>query len=506
MLRLYTRQMNGGKGVLMMLLCGWARATAQDASAACATCHREIAAVYRTTPMARTSSRGVVALPKQDATVGPYRLLTAGILQYPGGERKLEFTLGSGSSGHSYLFRRDGYLYQAPVSYYRSMLTFDHSPGYSPERLEMARAVEPACLQCHTTGMQPVAGTQNRFADPPYREDGIGCERCHGSGAAHRKAPRRGNIVNPAKLDPERRDSVCAQCHLTGAARIARTTPGTYQPGGRLSEHLAVFVWTASTGELSATSHYDRLEQSGCKKASGAKLWCGSCHSPHPVKAASYDAACQNCHATKPCTAGKKADCAGCHMPKGPSRTVDHLAFTDHAIPRKPGVPLTEGDKSELVSFWRNTPEVRDLALGYSVVAPTVAAVRPRTLQLLQKAEAENPKDVPVLAQLATFYERMRRGAQAAELTERIYTLDPNHQATLVNLGSERAKQGRLPEAIALWKKALLRNPALTPARVNLAVALYQSGEKEQARRELETALVWDPGSEQAQRLLDEMR
>ncbi len=505
MLRLYTRDMTGGKGVLLVLLYGWAYGQAQETGAVCAACHREIVAVYGKTPMARTSSRAVLGL-REDAAVGPYRLSKSGILQYPGGERKLEFTLGSGNSGHSYLFRRDGYLYQAPVSYYRSMLTVDHSPGYSPERLEMARAVEPACLQCHTTGMHPVAGTQNRFGDPPYRQDGVGCERCHGSSAAHVKAPRRGNIVNPTKLEPERRDSVCAQCHLTGAARIARKAAGQYQPGGKLSDHLAVFVWTASTGELSATSHYERLEQSACKKASGEKLWCGSCHSPHSIKALSYDAACQSCHASKPCKAGNKADCAGCHMPKGPSRTVDHLAFTDHAIPRKPGTPLAEGDKSELVSFWRNTPELRDLALGYSVVAPAVAAVRPRTLQLLQKAEAGDPRDVPVLAQLALFYERMRRGALAAELTERIYALDPDHPSTLVNLGSERAKQGRLAEAIALWKKALLRNPALTPARVNMAVALYQSGEKEQGRRELQIALDWDPGSEQARLLLEEMR
>jgi tetratricopeptide (TPR) repeat protein len=383
--------------------------------------------------------------------------------------------------------------------------------------VDLTRAVETGCLQCHASRLQPVAGTQNRFASPPFLEGGVSCERCHGPGAEHVKARRAGrshqkDIVNPAKLSPDTRDSVCAQCHLTGAARVARKAKTAYRPGDLLSSSLAVFVWSEGSSELSATSHYEQLQQSACKRASGDQFWCGTCHTPHAAAEASqYRERCLLCHGTKGCTetvAARSAngnDCTACHMPKRDSRAVEHIAFTDHGIVRRKPAPVAPLGERRLISFWRNVDD-RDLALGYAVVAAGEPAVRRQALQLLEAAAARDSADVAVLAQLAQFYDRLGREDQAMGLCERILALDPSHIAAAVNLGIYRVKRGASDEAIRLWKAALQRNPALTGARVNLAVAQFRSGQAAEAEASLRTALEYDPDSDTARRMLAEIQ
>ncbi|MGH9657059.1 MAG: multiheme c-type cytochrome, partial [Bryobacteraceae bacterium] len=321
-------------------------------SRSCAGCHAEIYRKYSATGMARTSGvigtgsfresfeRAEFSDPASGAQYrlesGPngYRLAFARRAAGVEGQRMLEWYIGSGGLGRSYLFSMEGFLFQSPVSYYSTAAKWDLSPGYGRKRtIDLTRAVETACLQCHASRLQPIAGTQNRFAAPPFLEGGVSCERCHGPGTNHVAKMSRGaatgprEIVNPSKLDPRRRDSVCAQCHLTGVARVARSRPAarSYRPGDALSDSLAVFVWSdAGSAELTATSHYERLHQSACKKRSGDRMWCGSCHDPHdrpaPAnRAEHYRNRCQACHQESACTeipATRRTagdDCAGCH-------------------------------------------------------------------------------------------------------------------------------------------------------------------------------------------------
>jgi len=438
------------------------------------------------------------------------------------GTRRLEWFVGSGKLGRSYLFAANGFFFQAPVSFYASAGRWQISPGYERQaRMDLTRPVESACLQCHTSRGQQWAGTQNGFASPPFLEGGVSCERCHGPGQAHVAAMRRGaksavGIVNPVKLAAEARDSVCAQCHLTGAARVARRNAASvkYQPGAKLSDTLAVFVWPQGDGSPDATSHYERLNRSACKKGSGDKLWCGSCHDPHSTPAdpvAHYRAKCQRCHETKGCTekaAARKAqgeDCAACHMPKGASHMVEHVAFTDHGIVRRAGAAAAGRAPRELTPFFAAVEE-RDLALGYAVAAMTEPAVRLRALQLLEAAMARDAGDTAVLAQLAQFRERMGRADLAEPLYRRILAVDSTHAAAAVNLGIALVKRGETAEAMRLWEQALRRNPAQTGVRTNLAVALAQSGKLTEAEAALVKALEYDPDTEAARRLLDEIR
>jgi predicted CXXCH cytochrome family protein len=298
---------------------------------------------------------------------------------------------------------------------------------------------------------------------------------------------------------------------LTGAARVARTGKPKYRVGDLLSDSIAVFVWESAMGEADATSHYEKLEQSKCKQASGAKLGCVTCHDPHSAapaaqRAEHYRQACQTCHATKPCTANAGNDCAGCHMPNRQTKSVDHLAYTDHSIARRPGASSAPSGARVLTPFWKGVVDERDLALGYAVVAPGEPAVRPRALGLLEKAATASPNDVAILVQLAQFYDRMGREEQALALCERIVKLDPTQTGAAVNLGIYRMKRGQAAEAIQLWEGALQRNPGLTGARINLAVAQYRAGNRIAAEAALVKALEYEPDSEVARRMLDDVR
>ena len=75
---------------------------------------------------------------------------------------------------------------------------------------------------CHASQVRYVRGTQNRYADPPFADNGVGCERCHGPGGEHVRNPSAAPMANPAKLDAVRRDSICMQCHLSGLSRVPR--------------------------------------------------------------------------------------------------------------------------------------------------------------------------------------------------------------------------------------------------------------------------------------------
>jgi hypothetical protein len=541
----------GSRFRILALLFPAAAAIGQEVgSKVCSGCHAEIYRSYSTTGMSRTSGKAGVGEFRENfepPNVKDDRLgVEYSVSQVPGGyrlqfsradsgvrgQRLLGWFIGSGRVGRSYFSSIDGFLFQSPVSYYSLAGRWDVSPGYQRyPSINLTRAVETGCLQCHASRLQPVTGTQNRFADPPFLEGGVGCERCHGPGRNHVLKMSSGNrkgspqIVNPSKLDPARRDSVCAQCHLTGAARIARlrTKREPYRPGELLSDYSAFFVWAGSESPaLSVNSHFERMQQSLCKRASGDRLWCGSCHDPHsePEQAKRsefYRARCQKCHDPSACketvaTRRKlRDDCVACHMPKSPVRDAEHAVYTDHSIPRRPrvseGLPAVE---LRLTEFWKRPAtgeEDRDLGLAYASIAGTDSSLRRRAIEMLTKAEARGPHDdVLVLTQLAQLHDQTGNEDLAIALCERILRLDPAQVSVAINLGTYYIQRGRTSEAMQLWADALSRNPGLTGARINLAVAQFKSGDPAAAEATLLKALEYDPDHEIARKMLSGIR
>jgi hypothetical protein len=530
----------------LVMLCPIATAGQEVGSKVCGGCHTEIYRKYSATSMSRSSGRTGAGEFRENFDRADFRDEGLGVgyrispaangyrLQFSRddsgarGERILGWFIGSGRVGRSYASSLDGFLFQSPVSYYSAAAKWDVSPGYRRyPTINLTRTVETGCLQCHASRLQPVTGTQNRFTDPPFLENGVSCERCHGPGKKHVSLMTSGNrkgphgIVNPSKLEPARRDSICAQCHLTGVARIARVRAKreNYRPGELLSDYSAFFVWSgAESPSLSVNSHFEKLRQSRCKQASGDRLWCGSCHDPHaepePSKRADfYRTHCRKCHEQAACKApaasrsASNDDCVSCHMPKSPARDAEHAVYTDHSIPRRPrAVAGLPGVDRSLISFWEMPADDRDLGLAYAAVAGEDAGLRQRASELLRKSEARDPQDLPVLSQLAQLYDQAGDEDRAVALCERILRLDPAQATVAINLGAYYIHRGRAREAMRLWVDALSHNPGLTGARINLAVTQYQAGDAAAAETTLLKALQYDPDNATAQKMLSEVR
>ena len=469
------------------------------------------------------------------------------------GRRKLDYFVGSGAAARSYVMSVDGFLYLAPAAYYTNSASWKPAPGYaSAEFPYLTRPVLPGCLECHSSGVQRIPDTQNEYASPPFREGGVACERCHGPGSEHIALGT--PMINPAKLAAPERDSICEQCHLSGEIRVPK--PGkddlSFRAGDRLANISAVFVREGSGSDVRVTSHAENLAASACKRASGDKLWCGTCHDPHSVpsaaeKAAYFRAKCLNCHAVSDCQATQASrqanadNCTACHMPRNPPSDIEHVVFTDHSIPRRPrpdgGIagasPRTDAD---LVQFGGGETNARDLGLAYAMVGLREAndTYLERAFHLLQEA-VHDPADADslALAYLAQFYRDRKDDAHALPLYEEAWRKDRTQSAVAaaigaywMQLGNQRAAAGagcqpltgpqspaappcvvrgisEVDQAIVFWNRALAISPALLLVRVNLAGALSRKGQPEEAKEILRKALEFDPTFQPARDLLN---
>jgi predicted CXXCH cytochrome family protein len=504
---------------------------------ACAPCHGAIYRSYLRTPMAQSSGKvGAGDLKEtfdhtefRDARgafsykVAPdyrFEFTQQGATNPITGVRALAYFIGSGAAARTFLTDEGGFLFEAPVTYYRQSASWKASPGFeSLDYPYLTRPVVPGCLQCHASAIQPSAGTLNGYRTPPFLENGVSCERCHGAGGDH--IVNGATMQNPAKLASAARDSICAQCHLSGEVRVEK--PGkegrALAPGELLADDLTVFVRASSPSALRVTSHVENLAQSACKRSSGDKLWCGTCHDPHTApepeeKAAYFRSKCLSCHQTQDCRAAKEArlakgdSCTACHMPRGPTSDIEHVVFTDHSIRRKPtSSGVAPASNSELVPYPSYTATTRDLALAYAVIAlrDHNIADRERAFPLLKQAAEQGTADAQALAYLAEFYRDAKDDARALPIYQQVWRMDRSQYAAAAALGAYQMQRGNLTEAIQLWREALALNPAMTLVRVNLARALLRTGNPDEARATLEQALRFNPASPEARALLSQI-
>jgi hypothetical protein len=500
----------------------------------CAQCHRDIYEKYSRTPMAQSSGLSGAGRIQETferaafdhAPTGfRYRVVRSrdGYVMEFGkpdrilrGSKALPYFVGSGATARSYLLADDGYLFEAPVAYYSGGKTWNLAPGYDTYAYPyLTRPAMPGCLTCHASFVAAVPLTQNRYLDPPFGEGGVACERCHGPGEAHMRQMRAGGsrpdagILNPAKLAADLRDSVCAQCHLTGEARVMKAGRDwqSFQVGQRLSDSMTAFVRAGAGAGMKVTSHVEQLAQSACKRASGDRLWCGICHDPHVVPAASERVAwfrkkCMTCHDSAACKETKVArearhdDCASCHMPKSGVTDAQHVVYTDHSIPRRPRGDVAPAVSADLAVFGGSRADPRDLALAYGIVASRThqAADQARALTALERVARTAPSDVEVLLYLAELYRNGDQEEKAIPLYRRAIDLDPSQVTASVGLGGIMMERGQYAEAIRLWQDALAKNAGLELVRINMAMAQWRSGDLPAAERTLRKAIELNPG------------
>jgi hypothetical protein len=434
--------------------------------------------------------------------------------------RRLPFFVGSGAAARAFLISVDGFLYESPVTYYSRTSTWDLSPGYDRYQYPfLTRAIAPGCLACHSSGVQSIPGTQNAYASPPFLEGGISCERCHGPAESHVKSGGRLSIINPVKLQPDQRDSICAQCHLSGEVIVPKAGRENqpFVPGEKLSDSRIAFLRVSEQSGMKVISHVEYLSQSACKRASGDRLWCGTCHDPHVVpsaanKTAWFRAKCLTCHQLKDCLgpaaerASNQDDCITCHMPRNPVTDAQHMVYTDHSIPRRPSSRQVRPATADapLAPFGMKTATARDLGLAYAIVAVREQnpAYRERAFNLLKEAIGKSPDDPLTLSYLADLYKIRSEDSTAFDLYERLLRADPLESSAPVALGAYQMERGNNLEAIRLWTDALRKSPALLLVRVNLAIALLRTGRPAEARIVLEKALKFNPNFQAARDLL----
>src|SRR3954452_4672888 len=120
-------------------------------------------------------------------------------------------------------------------------------PGFAEADFPIpALPIQSKCLRCHMSSVQASdPGTLNRYAGLPFLHSGITCEACHGNSDRHVRSGGRDSMVNPARLKPWLRDSICLNCHLEGDISVERAGRSAlnYWPGDPISDYLAFYVW-----------------------------------------------------------------------------------------------------------------------------------------------------------------------------------------------------------------------------------------------------------------------
>lgn len=502
-------------------------------SEACARCHAEISKSYRNTIMAKASGPAAEGL-----TTGQFEHKPSGVhyrvYEHDGkvwmgydregkdalhGQRELLYFIGSGKKGRTYLFPEQGFLFEAPINWYSQEGRWNMTPAYT-EALEMPLNL-PAyveCLNCHSSGLRPPEpGTDSKYSGKPFLHDGITCERCHGTGEGHLEG--KGAIVNPAKLSPERRDSICMECHFEGTVAVEQPGKHLYQfqPGENLSDYMHYFLLLGKQQPAPrALNQLEALSLSACKRASGDKMWCGSCHDPHQEPAAAdkasyYRSKCLACHGEN--FAAKhhpdKPDCIACHMPPLPSKDVAHTQATDHRIRRYPdasplprlelrGMPLQAFPESDA-----SLTTTRDLALAWETLAQRyVEGASQEREKYLREAVKQSPDDAVLLSALGFVEQEHGHAGEARNLYERALKIDPLANDAASNLGILEARMGNLRRAAELWQAAFERVPNRSAIGMNLAIVFCAAGQKETARKYVERVLEFNPDYGKAKSLL----
>jgi photosynthetic reaction center cytochrome c subunit len=413
-------------------------------------------------------------------------------------EYRIEYVIGSGTHASGYLTNIAGHLFQSPVAFYSSRKAYDLAPGYedlaSPD---FTRPVTQECVLCHSGSALFVAGTQNRYRDPVFSAEAISCERCHGPVERHLAEPRAGNIVNPAKLAPAARDSVCEQCHLFGVSRVLnpRKTFSDFVPGQRLEDTFTIYHDAvppdASAGAFKVISHVEQLALSACARNSGGRLWCGTCHDAHnePIEPVQYyRARCLSCHSAKLTETHppRDSDCLSCHMPRRDAKDGGHSVFTDHRIQRRPA-PEQDLPPGTGITAWREpAPDLQRRNLGIAEIDVGMQRQSPAMLvqgyKALREVQDRFTDDADFFKWLgdALLVGKQTRDAEVA--FERASQLDPDSPVTEAAAAPPYIQVGDDGRAIRHLERAVSLDPFYLPA-VRTLIDLYRKdGRSDDAR------------------------
>jgi predicted CXXCH cytochrome family protein len=343
----------------------------------CQPCHQKIVATFIQTAHFRTSAeatpRSVEARFSEGHNVLPtgaegiyFRMERRNGVFYQVGvdsgrgtsrAERMDLVIGSGRRGQSYLYWRNGLLFELPVSYLTGIGRWINSPGYPDGQIDFGRLIVPRCLECHSTSFTLQVDRRALRYSRPYVL-GLSCEKCHGDGRAHVRYQSAHPadtaakyILNPARFSRDRKVDHCALCH--SGERDPRQPPFTYRPGDNLDDYFL----PPPKGEVPVPDVHGNqvalLRRSKCFRTS-PDMSCSTCHDVHEPQrdVAWFAQKCLGCHETHQHRLAEQlgerltAWCIDCHMPERKSKAIEintpttrvALRFRSHAIGIYPDV------------------------------------------------------------------------------------------------------------------------------------------------------------------------
>ena len=442
-----------------------------------------------------------------------YRLLKA---PNPEVRFPLSYFLGSGHLGITYLYSIGDFLFESPIAWFAPSKSYDMKPGMDEiDKMAPLLPMQSGCMRCHMSAVQPSdPGTINRYRSLPFLDSGITCEACHGDGREHVRSNGKAPIVNPARLDADRRDSVCIRCHLEGDVSVERAGHSAldYRPGESISTYLAFYVRAGMNLTDRAVSEVEQLSQSTCKRMSGDRMSCTSCHDPHSRpdaahRVAFYRGKCLACHNQPGFTAThhpENPDCTSCHMPQTGARNVPHVAWTDHRIRRLPDSSTLQTAKpgtGELIPIFSPGASKRDLAMAnYQLLLEGDHSRESTAWDGLNSLRGEIDNDKEALDAFGNLSAERNDLAAAEHAFRRVLEMDPSDLTALSNLGTLLAKQGKLDESLALLQRAFERNQDIAGLAKNLATVQCMAGDGQGARNTIAASLTYSSDGEDLRR------
>jgi photosynthetic reaction center cytochrome c subunit len=465
----------------------------------CQFCHRSEVEGYARSAMAHSLRRagrepdGTVDTPDTKITMyssptGYWQRLQSGgdATNY-----RIDYVIGSGNHASGYLLDLAGHLFQSPVAYYKSRHAYDLAPGYEGlPNPDFTRPITEGCLFCHSGSASYISGTLNQYRSPAFSAEAITCERCHGPAEEHLSDPRAGTIINPAKLEPAARDSICEQCHLLGVGRVLNPGKkfGDFRPGQRLEDTFTTYCNASprdAHAEFKVISHVEQLARSTCARKSNGQLWCGTCHDPHnkplePVQF--YRSKCLSCHMGNFSDShpGKESDCVSCHMPRRDAKDGGHTVFTDHRIQRRPEPEPALPVDTDIAAWREPAPDLQKRNLGIAYVnAGTERHSSPfliRGYRMLTEVQNQFSSDNQVFTSMGTALLLSKKTSQAELAFERALLLNPDSVTGETNAASAYAEGGDLDKAVAHLERAVALDPLDLPADAMLYKFYKQQG------------------------------
>ena len=450
-------------------------------------------------------------------------------------ERHIDWIVGSGNKTRSYLYQTElGEIFQLPLGWYTQTQQWLMGPGFEmSHHFGVERSIRRECLFCHNAFPNVPTGSDQRtklHLFPDTLPEGTGCQRCHGPGAEHVKtvlsgAPVdhiRSKIVNPAKLPPKQRDSVCFQCHLLpavsmiGVRKFGRNDY-SFRPGESIGDymvHVDIDSENKPQSERFEINHHAyRLRQSECFTKSNNQLTCISCHNPHKKvpeqqRIEHYGAVCLSCHEKQhPILAGgpqvdTSSDCMSCHMPQRRTQDVIHVTMTDHKIQRHAAsqaerlAPLTrtEGTIDKVELLMPDASVAGAVGEVYRAIAILRGVISQAAIEYLEGL-LTNIKNLPPMVplELAAFQVKKGRYQQAQKSLDVVLKDLPDNAHALKLQGVVFQSQKKYAKSLEMYRKALLISPNDPDVHFNLGVNHYTQNHYDLAAESFNKAVSLRP-------------